>query len=376
VRIGIISTVGGYSWAGSEEMWKVLATEALRTGHSVAVSAQAAISESEELAEFRDLGGVSFPYRSLNWWMRRIAERGWYSRFNRMKRWKPDLLCVSGGPYDMYKEADIMAFLRADRSPQVFIIQGNADGFISGQMQRDSLRRIYLSASRIVCVCRENAILLERQVTSALPIVILPNPIRSRLARPLPWPDAVNDVVRFATVGRYEVGSKCQDRTLQALATPEWKDRNWRLNFFGSGPDHVYLRDLIRYYGLEDRAVLQGFERDFTKIWTDHHVHILNSRAEGLALALIESMFCGRPAVITRSGGNHELLRDEKDGFVSPGEDPEIIRQTLERAWVNRQRWQAMGDAAFKRVTEWVPPDLGSRLLTTITEAGVVGSKL
>jgi glycosyltransferase involved in cell wall biosynthesis len=55
-------------------------------------------------------------------------------------------------------------------------------------------------------------------------------------------------------------------------------------------------------------------------------------------------MFCGRPAVVTRTGGNHELLRDNEDGFVSAGEHPEVIRETLERAWSNRQRWPEMGE--------------------------------
>ncbi len=374
MKIGIISTVGGYSWAGSEEMWKLFASEALRAGHSVAVCVQTSIAQSEELAEYSRLGGVTFSYRPLSWLMRRVTSSGWYSRFNRMRRWKPDLLCISGGSYDLYKESDLMLFLKANKSPQVFIIQGNAEGFISGQTQRDSLRRLYLAASRIVCVSRGNATLLERQLASALPATILPNPIRSRLERPLPWPIDMNNGVRFATVGRYEVGSKCQDRTLQALATSEWKNRNWRLSFFGSGPDQAYLQNLIRYYGLEDRVVLQGLERDFKKIWANHHLHILNSRAEGLALALIESMFCGRPAVVTRTGGNHELLRDELDGFVSPGDDPEIIRETLERAWANRGRWHSMGEGAFKRVAEWVPADLGARLLTTITDAASVRS--
>ena len=56
MKIGIISTVGGYSWAGSEEMWKLFATEALHRGHSVAVMVQTPIAQSEELAEFRALG--------------------------------------------------------------------------------------------------------------------------------------------------------------------------------------------------------------------------------------------------------------------------------------------------------------------------------
>jgi len=367
MRIGIISTVGGYSWAGSEEMWKLLATEALHRGHSVAVMAQTPIAQCEELAEFRALGGVVFAYKPLNRLTSRTVSSGLYCRFRRLQRWRPDIVCTSGPPATPYRDQDLYSFLRAHSGERVFIIQGNAESYISGQAERQALRALYRSARGVICVSRNNAQLLQRQLTSTLPIMILPNPIRARLEHPLPWPNKLEQV-RFATVGRYEIGSKCQDRLLQALATSQWKERNWRLDFFGSGPDESYLHDLIRNFGLEDRVVLCGFERDFTKIWMDHHLHVLTSRAEGLALALIESMFCGRPAVVTRTGGNHELVRDNKDGCVSAGEDPEIIGETLERAWNSRDRWAEMGKAAFQRANEWIPRDLSVRLFQTICD--------
>jgi glycosyltransferase involved in cell wall biosynthesis len=368
MRIAIISTVGDCSWAGSEEMWKLFATEALRRGHFVAAALQTPIAQSEELAEFRALGGVVFAYNPLNRYTSRTVSRGLYSRFRRLKWWHPDIVCTSGHPAIPYRDRDIYHLLNAHTGPRVFIIQGNADWFISGQAERDGLRALYRSARRIICVSRNNAELLQRQLTSNLPITILPNPIRKRLERPLPWPSDSKQV-RFATVGRYETFGKCQDGVLQALAIPEWKERNWRLDLFGSGSDERYIHDVIRYFGLEDRVRLCGYERDFTKIWMDHHLHILISRAEGLALALIESMFCGRPAVVTRTGGNHELLRDNEDGFVSAGEDPEIIRQTLERAWSNRERWPEMGKAAFQRANEWIPSDLAARLFEIICDS-------
>jgi glycosyltransferase involved in cell wall biosynthesis len=368
MRIGIISTVGDYSWAGSEEMWKLLATEALRCGHSVAAMLQTPIARSDELAEFRALGGVVFAYNPLNRYTSRTVSSGLYSRFRRLKRWNPDIVCTSGPPATPYRDRDLYRFLKAHTGARVFIIQGNAEWYITSQVEREALRALYGSARRIICVSRDNAELLQRQLTSTLPIAILPNPIRTRLKRPLPWPGDLEQV-RFATVGRYDVGSKCQDRLLQALATSRWKERNWRLDLFGSGPDGTYLQDVIRYLDLGDRVRLCGFERDFTKIWTDHHLHILTSRAEGLALALIESMFCGRPAVVTRTGGNHELLRDNKDGFVSVGDDPDIIREALERAWINRHMWPEMGEAAFQRANEWIPRDLPVRLFQTICDS-------
>ena len=367
MRIGIISTVGDCSWAGSEEMWKLFAIEALHRGHSVAAALQTPIAQSEELAGLRALGGVVFAYNPLNRYTSRAVRLG-YSRFRRLKQWNPDIVCTSGHPALPYHNGDLYRLLNAHTGPRIFIIQGNADWFISGQDDRDGLRALYRLAQRIICVSRDNAELLQRQLTSTLPITILPNPIRNRLEHPILWPGD-SEQVRFATVGRYETFSKCQDSVLQALSTPEWKERNWRLDLFGSGSDEKYIQDVIRYFGLEDRVRLCGYERDFVKIWQDHHVHILISRAEGLSLALIESMFCGRPAVVTRTGGNHELLRDNKDGFVSPGEDPEIIRETLERTWSNRQRWPEMGEAAFQRAKEWVPSDLSVRLFQTICDS-------
>ena len=87
--------------------------------------------------------------------------------------------------------------------PEFSSYKANADWFISGQPERDGLRALYRSARRIICVSRDNVKLLQRQLTSTLPITILSNPIRTRLEHPLPWPGD-SEEVRFATVGRYE----------------------------------------------------------------------------------------------------------------------------------------------------------------------------
>src|SRR5437762_8147586 len=143
MRIGIISTVGDYSWAGSEEMWKVFAIEALRRGHSVAAMLQTPIAQSEELADFRGLGGVVFAYSPLNRYTSRTVSRGLYSRFGGLKRWNPDIVCTSGHPAIPYRDRDLYRLLRAHTGSRVFIIQGNAEWFISTQAEREALRALY-----------------------------------------------------------------------------------------------------------------------------------------------------------------------------------------------------------------------------------------
>ena len=51
-------------------------------------------------------------------------------------------------------------------------------------------------------------------------------------------------------------------------------------------------------------------------------------RMRGFRLPYLESMFCGRPAVVTRAGGNAELIADCREGFVFARHAPEIVRKT------------------------------------------------
>jgi glycosyltransferase involved in cell wall biosynthesis len=102
-------------------------------------------------------------------------------------------------------------------------------------------------------------------------------------------------------------------------------------------------------------------------------MHILCSRGEGLALALVESMFCGRPGIVSRSGGNHELLRDGVDGYVVHGTNSYILGEVLERAWQERETWRRKGLDAFERVGSTVPEDYGAVLLETVLGSGTSG---
>jgi glycosyltransferase involved in cell wall biosynthesis len=269
-----------------------------------------------------------------------------------------------------YREKDLCAFLQHTKAPKIYVLQGNEDGYISGAEERRFLKAFYSNLRAVVCVSQDNARLLRRQLAIQLPnISILPNPIRTKMDAPLPWPEGDKECLKFATVGRLEVGSKGQDITMEALSSPAWQKRNWEWHLYGSGPDEEYLKELARYYGLEQNVKFMGFERDFRKIWKDYHLHVLCSRGEGLALALIESMFCGRPALVTFTGGNHELVRDGMDGFVCMGTNPEMIERTLDRAWKEREELKRMGLNSFGRVKAWVPEDVGAKLLEIIIEA-------
>jgi glycosyltransferase involved in cell wall biosynthesis len=63
-------------------------------------------------------------------------------------------------------------------------------------------------------------------------------------------------------------------------------------------------------------------------------------------LALLEAMFCARPAVVTDVGGNAEWTEDGQTGFVAEAPTAKSFAAALERAWVARAKWHLMGNQA------------------------------
>ncbi len=372
MKLGIISTVGGgYSWAGSEEMWRMLAETALANGHSVRVNLASSMARVGELSKIRSLGGRVMARPELNGMTRRMARRGLYRRFRRFLGRQDDVVLLSMGAIaDCVWIPDLLQCYAKSTVPWVVIVQGNGEHIISDESQREILRHFYTRAQAVIFVSRQNLALAERQLAWRFPnALVFSNPIRDRPSKALEWPETKDGVMRLAEVARFEILQKRQDHLLEALASAPWRERSWKLTFYGSGPDERHIHGLVKYFGLETKVEFGGYVRDLREIWRVNHLHVLPTAYEGMSLSLIESMFCGRPALVTHAGGNAELVRDNVDGFVSPGMHPEIIHETLERAWAARDRWQEMGHAAFARADQMVPRDWAAQMLALVESA-------
>lgn len=174
-----------------------------------------------------------------------------------------------------------------------------------------------LTMSKVIFVSNGNRRELETQLGARLSNAeVILNSSRLQLAQPLPFPDF--DGVRLANVARLETRWKGQDIfALESLSSTDWSNRDWKLSFFGEGPDKAYITDLIKMHNLHGRAELSGYVRDLLGIWRVRGLLALPSRGEGTPLACIEAMMCGRPVVATDVGGVAEILEDDVTGFIA-----------------------------------------------------------
>jgi glycosyltransferase involved in cell wall biosynthesis len=80
------------------------------------------------------------------------------------------------------------------------------------------------------------------------------------------------------------------------------------LSLVGEGQQREFLEKLVHSLGLGKHVVFTGSTEDVLKYYQSALIFVLPSLAEGMSSSLLEAMSCGLPVVVSRVGGNRELV--------------------------------------------------------------------
>ncbi|RYY90214.1 MAG: glycosyltransferase [Chitinophagaceae bacterium] len=372
MKIGFVSIVRE-PWGGSEELWSLGAMELLRRGHQVYISIFNHSQPAKRLLQLKNAGatihyrkglvppGLSFRSRAPRKAWNLLSERfrNPYASFFSL-----DLdLCVYTGACDSFKhDLNFVRQLRSSDVPLVNIDQVNWEYIRTFDDHEAALIAEGHARARLnLFVADRNRTVLERFLAAPVPRAqVVRNPVNLAETGILPWPG--NSTAQLAIVGNLLVNHKGQDLLLEVLSADAWRERDWHLNFYGSGIDESYLKRLTSYYALENRVTFHGKVDDIRSVWKNNELLVMPSRLEGTPLSMVEAMLCGRPILMTDVGGNAEWVRDGENGFLAEAANTLSLARTLERAWARRNSWQAMGMTAFEDAMKWYDPTPGSTL--------------
>ena len=168
-----------------------------------------------------------------------------------------------------------------------------------------------------------------------------------------PLPDPGDDEVRVAFVGRL-IASKGVDILVEAMGMPEVRKRRVRLEIHGEvdpGNPGAFAREEVAAWNRLDYVHWHGFTTDILQVWRRAAICAVPTRTrEGMPRAMLEAAACARPLVVTDVPGCRHFVRNGKEGFVVPPEDPKALAGAIARLASDRHLRVKMGQLARQRV--------------------------
>ena len=140
------------------------------------------------------------------------------------------------------------------------------------------------------------------------------------------------------TVGRLSPEKDIQT-LLRAAAIVAKQEPGFRLRVLGSGPCLDELEQLRDQLNLRANVELPGQVSNVAAELAGASLFVMSSLTEGISLALLEAMALGLPAVVTRVGGNVEVVADGETGCSCRRNRRKFWRRRSCR-FIASRRWQ------------------------------------
>ena len=316
------------------------------------------------------------PERNFHRRASRIYER-YVEPLPAVARWRPDVAFVSQGSFlELAERNDINRILQSFGVPYIVVCQQNFESQLPAPRDASRQRMIayFRGAHRAGFVARRNWESAETMLAADLPnACVFRNPVNLIDLTPVSWPAASE--ARLACVARLDADHKGQDILFAILAQEPWKSRPWTLRLYGDGRHRSFLIDLARFRGVSDRVEFRGHVDDIRAVWAENHLQLMPSRCEGMPLALVEAMLCGRPAVVTDIGGHAEWVTEPRNGFVAEAPSPSSFGAAMERAWQAHDSWEEIGMNAHRDAMSLHDPEPARTVLRTLIEAVEAGTQ-
>ena len=202
-------------------------------------------------------------------------------------------------------------------------------------------------------------------------LTVIPNPVnieklshQARAALPSNIPGKY-----ILHVGRMTLDHKGQDVLLKAFYILRRKYSDLSMVFVGDGPDRIRIIAQIKTLGLEDAAILTGWQENVACFMARAQVLLLGSRSEGWPNVLVEAMACGCPVVSTDCDtGPREILGDNEYGLLVPVDDPETMAQEVEKLLLNDELKKKLVERGLKRASHFQTEKIASKYIEVLNK--------
>lgn len=143
--------------------------------------------------------------------------------------------------------------------------------------------------------------------------------------------DRNKEPFNFIVVSHLRKSKGIQD-LLEALNlfSPEQKSKI-KIDIYGEGPYEAYLKKLQISFGLEKNVSFKGSSANILGLLKNYHYLIQPTYMECFSLSILESLASNVPVITTTVGGNLEVVKDGKNGYIFRPKDVTMLADILSK---------------------------------------------
>ncbi len=252
----------------------------------------------------------------------------------------PDVLAIH------YPSKPVIQLAKQLKQPKIVWIHGheilwNFRPRSTGSIITALLKRFFILPREIIKIIRirhfltqvENVVFVSKWMKEAAQkhalkkfknSVIIPNPVDTTLFKYKP-PENLKRAVSIRSFDNSKYGLEVGIKAFSGLS-------EGLLHLYGKGRFKTKFESLISATQSKTElfeTVLQ--HNDIPDLYHQYGFFLAPSRVEAQGLAMCEAMSCGLPVIATNVGGIPEFVRDGKDGFLVPPENPEAMKKAIKK---------------------------------------------
>lgn len=220
-----------------------------------------------------------------------------------------------------------------------FLVENREDeGFNWGKTEYALLRLTRAIPDRVICVSEAvRQVALERELLDPSRTIVVHNGVEpaeniAEERSATRWKLGVSDdSLIVGMVANFNRSVKGVSYFLDAIPSIVQVVPSTRFLILGTGTEELDLRRKAKALGIDAYVIFGGYQQEVGRYYAIMDVSVLTSLSEGLSITLLESMSYGLPVVVTRVGGNAEVVVDGVTGYlVQPRDVPEFVGRVVE----------------------------------------------
>jgi glycosyltransferase involved in cell wall biosynthesis len=341
-KLVFVTTNDGSANGGSEQLWRQVAIECSRRGDEVMVVIKNWQPEPFFLKDFYS-NGITVVLKETE-------------HFTHVQRFGPDLVVISLGDQDEGVEYFEQCRINGIRYVIVNQLTKEPKYWPIDHRVVGKVKQGYLGAEMALFTGRNNKEVMEKRLGCELPNAgLFSNPYDVDRNTHVPFP-SMERGLNIAVVGNLLRIHKGQHLALELFQQPKWRNRGIHLNIYGEGADKEILRTMVADNAMKN-VIFHGHTFDILSVWRENHAILMPSFMEGLPLALVGAMICGRVPIVTDIGAHREVIKDNFSGFISAEPTVEALDEACERAYQKKEEWETIGQKARRTILENFPED-------------------